>query len=212
MTTQSLVRFGCIASSLFLFAGCGGQQKIADTEPAAPVSVSCIAVMPAIPAADYDDPATEQSRAILLEGSRVLNGLLKQQLAGKKVHFVDEQGVDLGSPTLEKARALAQQYQCNAVLDLSVSRYVERVGGDYGVKQPAAVTFAYRLYETGEGRVLCHGRFDERQQSLMENLLTLPKAQSRGLTWLTAEELARDGLREQFGECSYIGTPSTGSR
>ena len=67
-------------------------------------------------------------------------------------------------------------------------------------------TFAYRLYETGEGRVLCHGRVDERQQSVMENLFTLSKAKSRGLIWLSAEELARDGLREKFGECSYLGT------
>jgi hypothetical protein len=53
--------------------------------------------------------------------------------------------------------------------------------------------------------VLCHGRFDEQQQSVMENLLALPKAQSRGLIWLTAEELARDGLQERLGQCSYLG-------
>ncbi|MGD9948250.1 MAG: hypothetical protein AB7U29_07180 [Desulfobulbus sp.] len=212
MTTQSLVRIGCIASSLFLFTGCAGQQQTTEAEPAAPVSLSCIAVMPVTAAADYDDPDTQESRATLLEGSRVLNNLLKQELAGKKVRFVADQDMELGSPSLEKSRAIAQQYQCNAVLDLSVSRYVKRIGGEYGVKQPAAVTFAYRLYETGEGRMLCHGRFDERQQALMENLFTLSKAESRGLTWLTAEELARDGLREKFGECSYLGASSTSGR
>jgi hypothetical protein len=35
--------------------------------------------------------------------------------------------------------------------------------------------------------------------------LTLPKAQSRGLVWLTAEELARDGIKEKFGQCPYLG-------
>lgn len=212
MTTHSLVRLGCIASSLILFAGCAGPQQSTEKESVVPVSLSCIAVMPAIPSADYDDPAAEESRATLLEGSRVFTSLLKQELAGKNVRFVDEQDVDLGSPSIEKSRSIAGKYQCNAVLDLSVSRYVDRVGGDYGVKQPAAVTFAYRLYETGEGRVLCHGRFDERQQSLMENLLTLPKAQSRGLTWLTAEELARDGLREKMGQCSYLGATTKAGR
>jgi hypothetical protein len=212
VTTQSMVRLGCIATSLFFFAGCAGQQQATESEPSAPFSVSCIAVMPALPAADFDDPATQESRAALLEGSRVLNGLLKQELSGRKVRFVAERDVELGTTSLEQARKIAQQYQCNTVLDLSVSRYVERVGGDYGVKQPAAVTFAYRLYETGEGRVLCHGRFDERQQAVMENLLTLPKAQSRGLIWLTAEDLARDGLREKFGECSSIGAPATSGR
>lgn len=162
--------------------------------------------MPVVAAADDDVPVTPQGRQALLHGSQVLNGLLKEALAGRgKVHFVDEQDVNMGSPSLEKSRRIAEKYQCNVVLDLTLSRYEERVGGEYGVKQPAAVTFAYRLYETGDGTMLCHGRFDERQQALMENLLSLPKAKNRGLTWLTAEQLARDGLREQFDACPALG-------
>jgi hypothetical protein len=200
-----MVRVGFVACCLCLIGGCAAQHRAAQTEPAPKVPVSCIAVMPAMPTADYDDPATQEGRPMLLEGSRVVTGLLKEELAARgKVRFVAEQDVELGSPSLEKARQVAQQYQCNVVLDVSVSRYDERVGGDYGVKQPAAVTFAYRLYETSEGKMLCHGRFDEQQQSLMENLFTLPKAKSRGLTWLTAEDLARDGLRSLFNDCSYL--------
>lgn len=212
MTTQTLVRFGCIASSLLLFAGCSGQQQTTEVQPVAPFAISCIAVMPVVTAAEYDDMAVQQeSSDTLLKGSQVLSALLDEELAGKKVQFVGEQDVDMGSPSLERSRAIADKYQCNSVLDLTVSRYEERIGGDYGVKQPAAVTFAYRLIETGEGRVLCHGRFDERQQSVMENLFTLSKAKSRGMIWLTAEELARDGLREKFGECSYLGVaPASG--
>lgn len=207
MTKQSMVRVGFVACCLCLIAGCAGQNQDAQTEPAPKVSVSGIAVMPAMPAPDYDDPATQEGRSTLLEGSRVITGLLKEEMAGRgKVRFVAEQDVELSSPSLEKARQIAQQYQSNVVLDVLVSRYDERVGGDYGVKQPAAVTFAYRLYETGEGKVLCHGRFDEQQQSLMENLFALPKAKSRGLTWLTAEDLARDGLRSLFNDCSYLQT------
>ncbi len=207
MTTQSMVRIGFIAGCFCLIAGCATPRQDAQTEPTATLPVSCIAVMPAVPAADYDDPATEEGRASLLEGGRVMTELVKQELAGRsKIRFVTEQDVELGSPSLEKARQVAEHYQCNLVLDVTVSRFDERVGGEYGVKQPAAVTFAYRLYETGEGRVLCHGRYDERQQALMENLFTLPKARSRGLTWLTAEELARGGLHDLFGECSYLRT------
>ena len=74
----------------------------------------------------------------------------------------------------------------------------------YGVKEPAAVTFDYRLYEVNEGKVLCHGRFDERQQSVMENLLTLGKASSRGFSWITAEQLMREGLKERLDQCGYF--------
>lgn len=210
MITHSLVRFGSVAGCLLLLAGCAGQQ-VAKNKLDDSVSVSGIAVMPALPATDYDDPEAQAKSSALLEGTQVVDGLVKEMLSGPKVRFVGEHDVALGSPALEKSREIADRYQCNLVLDLTVSRYEERVGGDYGVKQPAAVTFAYRLFETGDGRVLCHGRFDERQQSLMENLFTLSKAQNRGLTWLSAKELTRDGLQEKLGECPYLTlTPQSG--
>jgi hypothetical protein len=174
------------------------------------VTVSGIAVMPVRSAVDFEDAASAADEKSLSDGSQVMNGLLKEVLAGKPgVRFVTEQsrtGSNEGAVNkLEAARRIAAQQGCNTILETTLSRYNERVGGDYGVKQPAAVTFAYKLYEVGEGRVLCHGRFDEQQQSVMENLLALPKAQSRGLIWLTAEELARDGLQERLGQCSYLG-------
>ena len=52
--------------------------------------------------------------------------------------------------------------------------------------------------------MLCHGRFDEQQQSVMENLFTLGKAGRRGMTWLTAEELAREGLLGQLEQCKHL--------
>ena len=52
--------------------------------------------------------------------------------------------------------------------------------------------------------MLCHGRFDERQQSVMENLLSLGKASSRGFSWITAEQLMREGLKERLDQCGYF--------
>lgn len=205
VTTQSMVRTAFVVCALSLVSGCAAPPQQRGEGSTAAVSVSGIAVMPVVAAADDDVAVTPQAQQALLTGSKVMDGLLKETLAGRgKVRFIDAQTVGMGSFSLEKSRQLAKRQQCNLVLDVTLSRYSERDGGDYGVKQPAAVTFAYRLYEVDEGRVLCHGRFDERQQAVMENLLTLPKAQKRGLTWLTAEALARDGLQEKFGECSYL--------
>lgn len=205
MTAQSMVRTAFVVGALSLLSACATPPQRGGDTASASQPVAGIAVMPVVAAADDDIEVTPQMQQSLLTGSKVMDGLLKETLAGRgKVRFIDAQTVGIGSFSLEKSRQLAQQHQCNLVLDVSLSRYSERDGGDYGVKQPAAVTFAYRLYEVAEGRVLCHGRFDERQQALMENLLTLPKAQKRGLTWLTAEALARDGLQEKFGECAYL--------
>ena len=205
MTTQSMVRTAFVVGALSLLSACATPPQRGGDSASASLPVAGIAVMPVVAAADDDIEVTPQMQQALLTGSKVMDGLLKETLAGRgKVRFIDAQTVGVGSFSLEKSRQIAQQHQCNLVLDVNLSRYSERDGGDYGVKQPAAVTFAYRLYEVAEGRVLCHGRFDERQQALMENLLTLPKAQKRGLTWLTAEALARDGLQEKFGECAYL--------
>jgi hypothetical protein len=195
---------------LIVAAGCAQKDESIPVSKDTVVAVSCIAVMPVRSAVDFADAASPADETSLRDGSLVMNGLLKQVLAGKPgVRFVVEpsgvEGKEQMVGNLEEARRIAAQQGCNVVLETTLSRYIERVGGDYGVKQPAAVTFAYKLYEVGEGRVLCHGRFDEQQQSLMENLLKLPKAQSRGFTFLTAEELALDGLQEKFGQCSYLG-------
>lgn len=193
---------------LLAAAGCAQKDELAPAAKGPEVAVSGIAVLPVRPVADLEESPSFADENILISGSRVLDGLMQETLAGKAgVHFVAaaQAGKEMAGTNLETARRIATQHGCNAVLETTLSRYSERVGGDYGVKQPAAVTFAYKLYEVGEGRVLCHGRFDEQQQSLMENLLALPKTQSRGLVWLTAEELARDGLKEKLGECPYLG-------
>jgi hypothetical protein len=210
VTAITQLKMGLAVCCLIVAAGCAQKNESNPVSKDPGVAVSGIAVMPVRSAVDFEDAVSSADEKSLRDGSQVMNGLLKQVLAGKPgVRFVSEQpragANEKASNKLEAARRIAAQQGCNAVLETTLSRYSERVGGDYGVKQSAAVTFAYKLYEVGEGRVLCHGRFDEQQQSVMENLLALPKAQSRGLTWLTAEELARDGLQEKLGQCSYLG-------
>ena len=209
MTVLTQLKMGLAVCCLVVAAGCAQKEdaKPVVNEPA--VAVSGVAVLPVRSAVETEDGLSLAEEKMMREGVQVMNGLMKEVLAGKSglrfVSVAQAGGKEGVVSNLDAARRIAAQQGCNAVLETTLSRYSERVGGDYGVKQPAAVTFTYKLYEVGEGRVLCHGGFDEKQQSVMENLLTLPKAQSRGLVWLTAEELARDGLREKLGQCSYLG-------
>jgi len=210
VTAISKFRVGLAVGCLIIAAGCAKNEGVAPVASDPGIVVSCIAVMPAQPAVDFEGLVSPAEEETLKDGSLVMNDMLKQLLTGKaKVRFVSTAQAlanksEGGADGLANARRIANQSKCNAVLETTISQYTERVGGDYGVKQPAAVTFTYRLFEVGEGKVLCHGRFDEKQQSLMENLLTLPKTKTRGMTWLTAEELLRDGLREKLGQCSYL--------
>ncbi|MCL2789195.1 MAG: hypothetical protein FWD79_00970 [Desulfobulbus sp.] len=208
MKALAQLKMGMAVCCLLAAAGCAQDNAtLAGKQPK--VALSGIVVLPVQPVTDLGDdgqPATGQT--ILQNGSLVMDSLMKEMLAGKAgVHFISAAQVgnmEGAGRNLATSRRIAAEQGCDAVLETTLSRYNERVGGDYSVKQPAAVTFAYKLYEVGEGRVLCHGRFDEQQQSLMENLLALPKTQSRGLVWLTAEGLARDGLKEKLGQCPYL--------
>lgn len=205
MKTLAQVKMGMAACCLLAALGCAQDNTVTRAGKESNFAVSGIAVLPVKPAADVRESLSLADEKTLQSGSRVMDGLLQEALANKAgFRFVKAGRIEDAGHNLATARRIAAQQGCNALLETTLSRYVERIGGEYGVKQPAAVTFAYKLYEVDEGKVLCHGSFDEQQQSLMENLLTLPKAQHRGLIWLTAEELARDGLKEKLGQCPYL--------
>lgn len=210
MTAISRIKLGLAVCSVLVAAGCAGKQDTAQTVQDPEVPVSCIGVLPVHSAVDMDETLSQAEIRVLKEGGQVMDGVLKGVLGGKgNVQFVTSQQLTVvsggeGLMSLENARQVASQLGCNALMETTLSRFEDRVGGQYGVKQPAAVTFEYKLYEVGEGKVLCHGRFDEQQKSVMENLLTFNTASSRGFTWVTAEELAREGVKERLGQCSYF--------
>lgn len=210
MTAFYKIKVGLALCCFVVAAGCAQKEGPASVATDSSVAISCIAVMPVQPSVDFEDILSPAEKKTLKDGSLVMDGLLKQFLTGKaNVRFVAE-GQSAGKKTeggtngLVNARRVADQLKCNAALETNLNQYADRVGGPYGAKESAAVTFTYRLYETGSGKVICHGRFDEKQQSVMDNLLTLPKAQSRGMTWLTAEELLREGVKERLGQCAYL--------
>jgi hypothetical protein len=137
----------------------------------------------------------------LQDGVQILNVLLREQLKNTANLVLSPQprlrpSRNRAEPKADPYQELvAKRFSCNLILETTLTQYDHRIGGQFGAKEPAAVTFSYKLHESGTGRVLCHGRFEERQQSVMENLLALGKARSRGLTWITAEEMLREGLK-----------------
>jgi len=82
-------------------------------------------------------------------------------------------------------------------------RFRERVGGSMGVESPASVAFLLHLVHVSTGAVLWKGTFNETQRSLSENIFDAPAFFKRGAKWLTAEELARDGVNELFRKMTF---------
>lgn len=207
-----LLAITCV-TTMFLFAGCAKkpEQKPVPRDPG--LAISCIGVMPVQPAVDVTSAMSFAKAKQLKEGATIMDALLKKEFAGRsdlrfasaaQMYGID---VDGAGSELGRLQEIAEQMSCNAILEISISRFSDRIGGKYTAKDPASVAFQYRLYEVREGTILCQGSFDEVQQSLMENIYNWKSAKNRGFTWITSEQLLQEGIHEKFSQCGYLLEP-----
>ena len=107
-----------------------------------------------------------------------------------------------------RARRVGEMVFADAVLTGRVLRYRERVGEEWGIKSPASVAFVIELWDVRRGDLIWSGRFDETQKPLSQNLFAIGEFTQRGGRWLTAEELALEGVRKavnQLHQALYRG-------
>ncbi len=97
---------------------------------------------------------------------------------------------------LSLARRVGQSMGVNAILVGTVWRYRDRTGGPAATWNPASIAFDLYLVDVRTGETLWMGSFEETQKSLSENIWDWGTFFDRGARWLTANELARYGMRE----------------
>jgi hypothetical protein len=145
-------------------------------------------------------------------GVQVMNEMLSQELGGRNnIRFV---GIDQiasleltgGENSLTLARMVGKNINCNAVLESTVKRFTERVGGRYSIESPASVAFEMRLISIENGSILWSAKFDEVQKSVMENILEWNKAKIRRFVWITAEELMQEGISGKLADSPYFSS------
>jgi len=101
-----------------------------------------------------------------------------------------------GTLPIDVVKAIGEKTGAEAVLTGIVTRYEEREGGPLGVRKPASVGFEVNLTSTLDGTLLWHSRYAETQKSLVEDLGMIFTFFKRRGRWLTADELAREGVEE----------------
>jgi hypothetical protein len=194
---QTLSRF-LIASILLAVAGCNPFHH----SPKLPERVDLLAVMPiepleytsATPVVPAETLAPGAARAVTAAVYGVLTSSYEWRVvpdltvAQTLVHMKGEG--DLAS----RARALGKEVGADAVLFGTVSRYVERVGAEYGAQRPASVAFTLQLVSVASGKILWSGSFDRTQQALATNLFNWWQFWRAGPRWFTAEEFTRLGV------------------
>jgi hypothetical protein len=108
--------------------------------------------------------------------------------------------VDAQATQVQRAMQLGKATSADAVLCGTVSRYMERVGSEYGATEPAAVSFKLQLVSVNSGRILWTADFDQSQKPLTEDLFKWWIIWDAGPKWVSASELTRIGVERLLDE------------
>jgi len=82
----------------------------------------------------------------------------------------------------------------DAILLGYIFHFKERVGTSYSVESPASISFSLFLVRVEDGQIVWRGSFEETQQALSENILKIGAFIKRKARWITAREMATEGL------------------
>lgn len=111
----------------------------------------------------------------------------------------------------ERLKRIGERVYADAVIMGRVQRYRERVGDEWGAKSPASVAFILDLVDVRRGDIVWTASFDETQKSLSESIFSIGAIGERGLRWLSADQLAQEGIKRAVGQLHDILTRRTAS-
>jgi len=97
---------------------------------------------------------------------------------------------------LEILKKVGKELEADGIILGYVYRYRERKGYEYSVEKPASVAFEIHLIRVSDGAIIWRGIFDKTQTSLMEDMLQISSFFKERGRWVTAKELATEGMDE----------------
>lgn len=211
MKIDSVILCGLILCCVtFFLVSCGGKTDNTVRKSQENIAtLSCVVLLPTeIP---LDDPTTDPlEKENLLDGADFFYTTLKSQLKQSEVgKVIDPRELNLQINEVAGGmngviKFIGSQAQCNNVLVTNLDRFNQRQGGEYAVDSPASAAFELRLMQADSGNSLWSVSFSETQVSLLSNLFSFNKAQSRGFKWITVEQLVAKGVEEKLLECPYF--------
>ncbi|MFO7760345.1 MAG: hypothetical protein ACQES8_00655 [Thermodesulfobacteriota bacterium] len=202
----SIINLFWISLLILVISSCTNKEKSESIENF-PLKVDFLLILPVdIEVAGPDNDNGGQ----IAEGAITLSSILKNKAASRKnTMFLSRNQVesllgDYKGSEQEIIHYLGKETGADAVLQTRIFHYIKRTGNKYSVSQPASVNFSYRLIHISTGGILCQGQFDETQEPLFSDLFSFFKASSRGFKWITAEELLKEGAKQEFDGCIYL--------
>lgn len=107
-------------------------------------------------------------------------------------------GISMRASVPQAAAAIGRELGADAVLLCYVYRWRERRGNAYAVEKPASVAFEVQLFRSSDGVLVWKSIFDKTQTSLMENVLRASYFFKDRGRWISARELAAEGVEEML--------------
>ena len=201
-----------LSSLLFSLVSCSGKTSGGtDTSDANIQPLASIAVLPAETGAGKGSTDGSQESENLRKGAGLVDIIMAQETVDYRnirvltsAQIEDLMKEDSEFAESDMIRHLGSVLHCDAVLMTTVNRYRQRVGGELAAESPASASFQLRLVDVKTKAVLWSADFDETQESLLSNILTFNKAQSRGFKWISAETLMTQGLKDRLASCPYL--------
>lgn len=202
--SASRVRLGLIAA-LFSSAACATPVRVEGPGAEDGRPLRRIALVPSA-VLGGPDVAVAPSGLVEEEGPYVVMAQLLRALEGsgryeplrpeEAMRVLETSRIDLSSaPPASVCQLVSRGLGADAVLFTRVRRFVSRKGRGTGVARPASVWFELAL-RAPDGELLWRGEYDETQQGLTDDPLSLRRSIARRFRWVTAEELARYGAGE----------------
>ena len=195
--------------SLFVYGmfmlSCASSVQQIEHSPQKTINIKQILFVPFFSESDY---ITQTSEEVRVAKERFLTEALHNELASE-VRGMDIISLEMATSELKKVEEenpgitrkdavlqLARNLNADAVLIGNISEYSERQGGEFGAESPASVVFEVQLLDAANGEVIWEAYFNETQRTLLENVVEVRKFIKRRAKWISADELAREGVTE----------------
>lgn len=148
-----------------------------------------------------DAPRVTQKELTELDAAfiRVLGKETKRAYASPETYLECKNATPDGQPSgrvgaMKKWVAVGNCMKVDFLIVPQIYHLQEREGGEAGVTRPAGVIMDIFLIDVKNAVLTSRSHFDETQAALAENLLDTGKFFSRGGKWITAVQLASEGM------------------
>ena len=210
-THRLFLKVGLFCCAALLFSSCAGTQDSTGRQTDKDIKkLTCLIVLPTETPVDTDRKMSFAEASTLRKGALFIDGVIAEELKNFKgarllsASQVERFASERSGNRLGMIKAIGRELKCDMVLLTMVNRFHQREGGEFAAENPASAAFSMDLVRVDDGQVMWKGGFDETQESLLSNLLSFGRAESRGFKWVTVEELARQGIHERLSTCPYL--------